>query len=53
LVDLSGVKVLDIHKGITPIGKQIYEVDTKLISGTYFVKFVIKGKTAIRKVIVK
>ncbi len=54
LIDISGAKILDIYEGIASIGKNIYKVNSqKLANETYFVKFIIKEKAVIRKVIVK
>ena len=53
LLDISGRNILEIYSGFASAEKHIYKVDKKLLSGTYFVRFVIKGKIAIRKVIVK
>ncbi|MCL2039486.1 MAG: T9SS type A sorting domain-containing protein [Bacteroidetes bacterium] len=53
LLDISGATVLDIFEGIASQGEQIYHIDKELSSGTYFIKFIINGKSALRKVIVK
>jgi predicted outer membrane repeat protein len=56
LIDLSGRKIFDIYSGFASTGKQIYNVVVNnylpLPSGTYFVKFVIKGKTAVKKIMI-
>ena len=53
LISIDGKNILDIYSGFASAEQHIYKVDKKLASGTYLVKFAIKGKTAIRKVIVK
>ncbi|MCL2039103.1 MAG: T9SS type A sorting domain-containing protein [Bacteroidetes bacterium] len=53
LIDLAGSTVLDIFDGVMPPDKQIYNVDAKIPSGTYFIKFIIDGKLAVRKVVIK
>ena len=53
LLDIEGKKLLDIFDGIASAGTQTYPITTKLPSGTYLVKFMIDGKMAMRKVVVK
>jgi len=53
LLDILGRTILNIFDDIASEGKQIYPLDVKLLSGTYFVKFIIKEKPVVRKLIVK
>jgi hypothetical protein len=52
LVDLQGKNILDVHEGIVSIGYQVYKVDNKLSSGTYFVKMMFSDEMIVRKVVV-
>ena len=53
LLDISGRNILDIYSDFASAEQHIYKVDKKLASGTYFIKFMLGGNIAVRKVIVK
>jgi len=54
LLDIAGGFIQNIFEGMAPAERLIYSVNNRrLASGTYFVKFEIKGNVVIRKVIMK
>jgi hypothetical protein len=52
LIDVEGKKVFTVYDGVASAGWQIFRVNENLASGIYFVKFVVKGKVMVRKVVI-